>query len=133
MLADLCRAALVRLCLIPNPAYLARLVGTHPTPEDIAPGWVYVVGGPKYQKWAYFRCPTGNGEIIQLSLIPNRRPRWQVNIDWLRRPTIAPSVRQLEGTFAHFWLRKGAVEWCADNGRSVPRDRNSDLLFRRDS
>ena len=122
MLVDLCRAALVRLGLIPKPAYLARLVGTHPAPEEIAPGWVYVVGGPGYQKWAYFLCPTGSREIIQLSLMPNRRPRWQVNIDWLRRPTVAPSVRQLEGTFAHFWLRKGTVEWCADNGKPMPRD-----------
>lgn len=118
MLADICRAVLVRLGLMPKPAYLARLVGAHPTPEDVAPGWVYVVGGSGYQKWAYFRCPTGSGELIQLSLMPNRRPRWQVNIDWLKRPTIHPSVRQLEGSSAHFWLRKGAVDWCADSGKA---------------
>ena len=117
MLADFCRAALVRLRIIPKPAYLARLINKHPSPEDMAQGWVYVVGGRDYQKWAYFFCPTASSEIIQLSLMPNRRPRWRVNIDWLKRPTIHPSVRQLEGSYAHFWLRKGTIDWCADTGR----------------
>ena len=93
------------------------MVGAHPTPEDVAPGWVYVVGGPGYQKWAYFLCPTGSGEIIQLSLMSNHRPRWQVNVDWFKRPTIDPSVRQLEGSYAHFWLRKGTIDWCPDTGQ----------------
>jgi hypothetical protein len=117
MLAVICLVVLVWLGFIPKPAYLARLVSTHPTPEDIAPGWVYVVGGTSYQKWAYFRSPTDSGEIIQLSLMPNRRPCWQVNIDWLRRPTIHPSVRQLEDSYPHFWLRKGTIDWCPDTGQ----------------
>ncbi len=117
MLAEISRTALVRLGLIPKPAYLASPVDTHPTPEDVTPGWVYVVGGPGYQKWAYFRCPTGSGEIIQLSLMANHRPRWQIRVDWLNRPTIYPSVRQLDGSRAHFWLRAGTVEWCVDSGR----------------
>ena len=119
MLADLCRVALVRLGFIRKPAYLARQVAAHPTTEDVAPGWVYVVGGPGYQKWAYFRCPTGSGEIIQLSLMPNRRPRWLVSVDWLNRPTIHPSVRQLEGSYAHFWMRRGTIDWCADSGKVI--------------
>lgn len=123
MLADLCRVALVRFGFIPKPEYLARMVGAHPTPEDVAPGWVYVVGGPGYQKWAYFLCPTGSGEIIQLSLMSNHRPRWQVNVDWFKRPTIDPSVRQLEGSYAHFWLRKGTIDWCPDTGQK-PRQRS---------
>ena len=117
MLSDLCRVVLIRLGFIPKPAYLARPVGTHLSPKDVVSGWVYVVGGPGYQKWAYFRCPTGSGEIIQLSLMPNRRPRWQVSVDWLKRPTIHPSVRQLEGSYAHFWMRRGTIDWCTDSGK----------------
>lgn len=117
MLGAICREILIWLGVIPKPAYLARIVDMHPAPENIAPDWVYVVGGSDYQKWACFRCPTGSGEVIQLSLMHNRRPHWQVKVDWLGRPTIHLSVRQLESSFAHFWLRKGTISWCPDTGR----------------
>ncbi len=58
-------------------------------------------------------------EIIQLSLMQNRRPSWDVTIDSLDRPTVSPSVRQLEGSYAHFWIKKGSVEWCGDTGRKL--------------
>ncbi|MCG6864744.1 MAG: hypothetical protein LJE58_04885 [Thiogranum sp.] len=29
-----------------------------------------------------------------------------------------PSVRQLDGSHAHFWIRKGRIGWCADTGMS---------------
>jgi hypothetical protein len=112
----LCRALLVWLRIIPTPNLLARIVADHPSPDNLEVDWIYVVGGPGYQKWAYFRCPADNDEIIQLSLIPNHRPRWSIAIDFLQRPTIYPSVRQLDGSYAHFWIRKGRINWCADTG-----------------
>lgn len=117
-----CRALLIWLRIIPAPDLLARIVAGHPSPENLETGWIYVVGGPSYQKWAYFRCPADNDEIIQLSLMPNHRPRWSVAIDFLQRPTLNPSVRQLEGSYAHFWVRKGRVDWCGDTGNKPPQD-----------
>ncbi|RWK68288.1 DUF6527 family protein [Mesorhizobium sp.] len=112
---------LVVLRLIPRPAFTARLVSGHPDPDTMADGQIYVVGGRGYSKWAYFRCPADREEIVQLSLMPERRPRWTVAVDWLGRPTINPSVRQLDGSYAHFWIRRGRVDWCADSGRGVRR------------
>lgn len=114
---DIFRSVLVRLGIIAAPDYISRLVSDHPVSEDIEQGFIYVVGGVGYQKWAYLRCPSGNGDIIQLSLMSSRRPHWRVTSDWLGRPTIDPSVRQLEGSYAHFWIRKGNVRWCIDSGR----------------
>jgi hypothetical protein len=94
-----------------------RKIADHPLSGQMEGGIVYVVGGPGYQKWAYLLCPTGSGEAIQLSLQPNRKPRWQVSADLLGRPTIYPSVRQLEGSYAHFWVRAGSVLWCEDTGQ----------------
>lgn len=76
--------------------------------------------GPGYEKWAVFRCPKHEDEIIQLSLMQNRRPRWSITLDFLDRPTIHPSVRQLDGAYAHFWVKSGAIDWCADTGRRPP-------------
>lgn len=110
------RSLLIFIGLIAKPEYLFRLVGEHPVDGEIENGIVYVVGGRGYQKWAYFRCPTDRSEIIQLCLMQSHRPRWRVSRDWLRRPTIYPSVRQIAGSYAHFWIERGKVSLCADSG-----------------
>lgn len=109
-----------RLGIIPRPELIIRFVGAHPPYEEIEPGVVYVVRSQGFAKWALFRCPRHEDEIIQLSLMPNRRPRWAVTSDFFERPTIDPSVRQLEGSYAHFWVRGGTVSWCADSGQKTP-------------
>lgn len=113
----LLRNIAVGLGFIRRPELVSLPVSDHPVPEDMQPGVIYVVGGPGYQKWAVFRCPGHEDEIVQLSLMANRRPRWTATTDFIGRPTIHPSVRQLDGSFAHFWVKGGHVEWCADSGR----------------
>jgi hypothetical protein len=99
------------------PDFRASFVESNPLGESVPPGIVYIVGGPGYQKWAVFRCPGHESEIIHLSLMQKRSPHWSVRVDHFGRPTIQPSVRQTAGSFAHFWIRGGMVEWCADSGR----------------
>jgi len=95
---------------------VAKLVDANPSPETVGHGQLIVVGRPGYQKWAYLRCPCGCGEVIMLSLVASRRPRWTVKWDERQRPTVHPSVRQIAGCLSHFWIRSGAIEWCADSG-----------------
>jgi hypothetical protein len=108
---------LIWLGLIRRPDFWMRVVADHPARALMQPGLIYIVGGPGYRKWAYFLCPTGNGDLIQLSLQAKHRPRWEIRPDILGRPTVHPSVRQLEGSYAHFWIRNGNVFWCDDTGR----------------
>lgn len=117
---------LVAVGIVRRPDQVAVLVPEHPDPETMKAGILYVVGGSGYRKWAYFRCPADHDEIIQLSLMPERRPRWTVTTDFLGRPTIHPSVRQLEGSYAHFWVRKGRIDWCADSGQKPRFGKTSD-------
>jgi len=63
-------------------------------------------------KWACLNCPGGCGKAINLSLNPNRRPKWSVKNDFLARPTIFPSVHQKNDCGCHFWVKKGAILWC---------------------
>lgn len=102
---------------IERPDFICQLVSEHPTDHEIKVGVIYVVGGRGFQKWAYFRCPTDGEEIIQLSLMKSHRPRWEVAVDWLERPTVDPSVRQTDGSFAHFWVKEGHVILCSDSGK----------------
>lgn len=111
----------VALRLIPRPDFVVERVTDHPDRDVMAADRIYVVGGKGYSKWAYLRCPADTGEIIQLSLMPDRRPRWRIEEDIFGRATIEPSVRQLDGSFAHFWIRRGTVDWCPDSGRGARR------------
>jgi hypothetical protein len=122
LLAFALRKLLCTLRVIREPELLAQQVQQHPSSDDIRAGRVYVVTSHGHPKWAYLRSPSDPDEVIQLSLMPNRRPSWKITIDVLERPTISPSVRQLAGSYAHFWVKKGAIEWCDDTGQARWRD-----------
>jgi hypothetical protein len=115
-LRDVVRQGLVWLRLIQKPDVLGRVTSTHPTPVRLGEGELYMVGSPDHWKWACLRCPGGCGEILLLSLNPLGRPCWTTSIDWLGRPTVQPSIKQLDGCRCHFWIWGGMVEWCTDIG-----------------
>jgi hypothetical protein len=108
------RQLMVWMRRIRQPDFVVRRVRVHPAPEEIKPGVMIVVGDERLKKWACFQCPGGCGEVVKLSLNPKQRPAWQVKTDDLNRPTISPSVRQLNSCGCHFWIRDGNVEWCND-------------------
>lgn len=58
------------------------------------------------------RCPCGCGDVIELLVIPEAKPRWDVRVDGKSRPSLSPSVWRKTGCQSHFWLRNGRVEWC---------------------
>lgn len=93
---------------------LVRRVSTYPRDDEVRDGEVVHVVDGGIEKWACLRCPGGCGALIPLNLNPKRRPRWSVGSDWLRRPSLGPSVHQRNACACHFWVRKGRVDWCAD-------------------
>lgn len=116
MWRDLVLRALVFLRLADRPELAIRIVERHPAPEELCDGELVVVQDGERRKWVCLRCPGGCGERIQLALAPHRRPRWLVRLDWLRRPSVTPSVRQINDCRCHFWIRRGRVQWCSDSG-----------------
>jgi hypothetical protein len=58
------------------------------------------------------RCPCGCGSTIELLVVPEAKPRWDVSIDVNQRPSLKPSVWVQRGCRSHFWLRDGRVQWC---------------------
>ncbi|MGR3368677.1 MAG: DUF6527 family protein [Sagittula sp.] len=120
MIRDILRTCLVTLRLVDRPAVLLRYLEQQPSPEEIAPGDVILVGDRDKLKWAVMACPGGCGNIMRLPLVSNRRPHWSVNRDWLGRPSLSPSVHQRNACRAHFWIRKGAVTWCRNSGCGHP-------------
>lgn len=118
MVTDFLRRILVKIGVIGVPALIGRIMTRYPATSDLPIGSLVLVKDGGLKKWVCFQCPGGCGEKIQLSLNPKKRPRWSIGLDWLSRPTIEPSVRQLNRCKCHFWVKKGRVEWCADSGIS---------------
>lgn len=58
------------------------------------------------------RCPCGCGDIIELLVIKEAKPRWDIILDLEGRPSLSPSVWRQKGCHSHFWLRRGRVVWC---------------------
>ena len=59
-----------------------------------------------------FVCPCGCHRKIELLLIRDASPHWQMTIDPKGRPTLTPSVWLKDGCRSHFWVRKGKIIWC---------------------
>jgi hypothetical protein len=108
------------LGLIRKPDFFGVEVTDHPEDAAIKEGMIYIVRSGAHRKWAYMRCPDAPDEVIQLSLMKERRPNWDIKSDFLGRPSVSPSVRQLTGSYAHFWLRHGHVDRCPDHLRPPP-------------
>lgn len=119
MLRDLVREALIAIGVVRRPFLTLKIMDRHPGPKDLGLGNLVVVVGGGKKKWACFQCPGGCGNRFQLSLNPSQRPRWNVEIDMLGRPTIHPSVHQHDACRAHFWVRAGNIEWCPDSGHQT--------------
>jgi len=58
------------------------------------------------------RCPCGCGQGIELLLVKEAKPRWDLSVDSSEFPSLKPSVWLQTGCKSHFWLRRGRVEWC---------------------
>jgi hypothetical protein len=58
------------------------------------------------------RCPCGCGQGIELLLVKEAKPRWDISVDPSELPSLKPSVWLQAGCKSHFWLRRGRVEWC---------------------
>jgi hypothetical protein len=50
------------------------------------------------------RCLCGCGTNIELLVVLEAKPRWEISIDAKQRPTLRPSVWVRRGYRSHFWL-----------------------------
>ncbi|WP_311665547.1 DUF6527 family protein [Paraburkholderia sp. WSM4177] len=58
------------------------------------------------------RCPCGCGHAIELLVVAEGRPRWDIEVDANGAPTLKPSVWMQRGCRSHFWVREGRIHWC---------------------
>lgn len=64
------------------------------------------------ENWSIgMRCPCGCGQPIELPLLAEVKPRWNIRVDQKNRPTLSPSVWLRDGCRSHFFVRNGRIVW----------------------
>jgi len=81
------------------------------SPDELEPQCVYLVGEDGQYWSAAFLCPCGCKAVIQLSLIPDDKPRWRATLKG-KKLTLHPSVWRNTGCRSHFFIRDGRVIWA---------------------
>lgn len=109
----LARKTLVGLRIVARPRFVIRVTDRQPGAKHMLANEVVVVRGAHGPKWACLLCPCGSGEVVRLALDRDTHPLWSLEIDFLGRPTLHPSVWQRERCRCHFWIRRGEIAWCS--------------------
>jgi hypothetical protein len=58
------------------------------------------------------RCPCGCGERLEMMMLENVTPRWDIVLDGKGRASLRPSVWRRVGCRSHFWVKDGKIIWC---------------------
>lgn len=111
MWRDVIRRILIFFRFVERTDLAVQIMESYPAAKEINEGEIIIVQNGGYRKWACLRCPGKCGKRIQLNLSKYRKPCWTVHLDWLLRPSVVPSVCQLNACQCHFWIRKGKVRW----------------------
>lgn len=66
------------------------------------------------EKWIWIGCPCGCGDQFSLPLAGRGKWDWNENRD---RPSVAPSIRRMDGCKWHGFLTAGEFKPCGDSGQ----------------
>ena len=102
---------LLRLPFMRSTRYYAEAVAETPSPAEMRSDRLLFEVRDGHLKWAHLVCPKCAAQI-QLPLAGKQR--WTLKVDFLRRPTLSPSIWEIQSCGAHFFVRKGRIAWCAE-------------------
>jgi hypothetical protein len=88
------------------------LVPVEDFPPTLKPNRVYVAGEVNNYWGAALLCPCGCGETIQLNLLKDVRPCWNIQKTPKGAVTIFPSIWRQNGCGSHFFVRDGKIVWA---------------------
>ena len=81
-------------------------------PVQLLRSTVYIVREDGFDEQIALLCPCGCGRILQMNLLPDERPCWQLMRNADGAVTLYPSVWRKKDCGSHFWLRNGRIRWC---------------------
>ena len=100
-----------------RPGYATVIVND--LPDVIAPEHLYLVGEEACPWLAAMLCPCGCGVTIQLSLLPEDKPKWRAIRHFSGSASLRPSVWRTRGCRSHFFLRRGRILWSRSHSDAL--------------
>ena len=101
-----------RLVASLTPRRSLKVIDGDTLPERL-PLWNLVVARDDGEDWSVgMRCPCGCGQRLEMLVLKEVKPRWDVSVDSRGRVSLYPSVWLREGCKSHFWVRSGKIVWC---------------------
>src|ERR1700730_7348466 len=96
-----------------DPPY--KTVTVNGVPLRLKRRTLYVVEEAGFREQAAMLCPCGCRRVLQMNLLPDDRPYWELVQHANGTATLRPSVWRRKGCHSHFWFRRGRVLWCGKN------------------
>ena len=87
---------------------------TEDFPESINDFVIYIVGENEFEWLAVLKCPCGCNDVIQLNLLEESTPSWELFRHRNRKLTISPSINRIVNCKSHFSILKGEVWWWGE-------------------
>lgn len=95
-----------------TPRWSLKIVAGDMLPGKL-PAWNLVMARDGDENWCVgLRCPCGCGRRLEMMLLEEVRPRWDISVDARGYVSLHPSVWLREGCKSHFWVRSGRIVWC---------------------
>jgi hypothetical protein len=85
---------------------------TEELPDHMENHTIYILGEGEFNWAAGMLCPCGCGDILQMSLHHEGRPRWKITIHANGTVSLSPSINRMVGCKSHFFFKAGYVKWC---------------------
>ncbi len=94
-----------------RPPY-RTVVAEESLPARLRKRTLYIVQEDGFLEQAAMLCPCGCGRTLHMNLIPDERPCWRLTRHEDGTATLHPSVWRQKDCRAHFWFRRGRIQWC---------------------
>lgn len=94
-------------------------------PKRLRRRTAYIIGSGQH-KWVVLSCPCRCGRQVDVNLMPNREPSWQISVRD-GRLSVTPSLCMPPGQCdSHYWIRNGRIDWSAagPSARVTPKKRS---------
>ncbi len=101
-----------RIIAAMTPRRSLKIVAGDTLPEKL-PVWNLVMARDGDEDWCVgLRCPCGCGQRLEMMLLEEVKPRWDISVDSRGYVSLHPSVWLRGGCKSHFWVQLGKIVWC---------------------
>jgi len=81
-------------------------------PDRLEPSTLYVAGEGPWPWAGAMLCPCGCRDVIELNLLEQASPSWNIRQNRDGTITLTPSIWRTKGCGSHFLVRNSRIVWC---------------------